>query len=255
MMNRKYSVDLYKNSFFLNVLALFLLLTLFVPAGAEASVAFRSKSFVWNGNNTAETPPEPAGASQNDILFMWVLLNGNQTVTPPAGWTELYSNGGSVSIHLYWIRRGATAPNYGISWSTAVYNEVSVTAWSGAATSGNPYDVMAGNPITSRTPANPDCPAVMTTVANTVVIAFGMTWTGWGTTAGAPTGYMLAEGGISGSYNDLAVAYTAKASPGVEDPPAFSANLNNASGYVGEVTVALKPQLQQRVRHRVINTY
>lgn len=242
---------------FISILFFAGLINIFFPLEAQAALAFRSKIHLAVNNTTGATPTEPAGASANDILFMWVLVQATPapTVTGPTGWTQLYSadtttNG--LAIRLYWIRRGSSAPSYTISWTLGGYAEISVTAWRGAVTSGNPYDVTASNAWTSKNPSNPDCPSVTTTVANTLVIAFGMGWTGWTTVATPPTGYSLAEGGISGNNNDLGVAYISKAAIGVENPSAFSgdaAGLNE----VAEVTVALKPFVPPPIRHRVNN--
>lgn len=240
--------------FILIALRLLFILLLFAPCFSQAAIAFRSKSFISHASSTSSTPTEPAGTVQNDILFMWVVINSSPTITPPTGWTELYalSAPNSIQYRLYWIRRGSSAPSYTISWSTSQYNEISVTAWSGVATSGNPYDVTANNTPMSRNPSNPNCPSVTTTVANTVVIAFGVSWGGWSTTAGAPTGYSIAEGGVNGDHNDIGVAYIVKAAIGAEDPPAFTGTQGTAD-QVAEVTVALKPALLGRVQHRTIH--
>jgi hypothetical protein len=224
-----------------------------VSLSSHGAVAFRSKSYA-TSTGSSVTPTEPAGAAQNDILFMFFILgNTAPTITPPTGWSTLHSfattNG--VAIRLFWIRRGASAPSYAVSWGSSFYYEVSVTAWSGAITSGNPYDVSATSGVTSRNPPNPDCPSVTTTVANTMVIAFGMSWSGWMSGgATAPAGYTGAD--LGAQATDLAIAYKSKAAIGAEDPAAYSGTQFNSTDAVAEITVALKPPTStSRVRHRI----
>jgi hypothetical protein len=224
-------------------------------AEAKAAIGFRSKTFVTSSSATSATPTEPVGAAQNDILLMFIVIEtSNTTFIAPAGWTQLYAlpSTTGADVWVYWIRRGASAPSYGISWTNLDYYEVSVTAWSGVITSGNPYDAIANNARAQANPSAPDCPAVTTTVANTVVLALGMTWAGWGTGgAGTPTGYTLRE---SGGYTvDLGVASKLVVVAGTDDPSIYTnvpANLADKA----EITIALKPQVPPLpIRHRVRN--
>jgi hypothetical protein len=228
------------------------------PSRCDAAIAFRSKTFAWDNHSVSSfTATEPTGAAQNDILLMFALISGSPTITPPTGWSTAISylaGSTDLSIRVFWIRRGSSAPNYTVSINSATnYYEVSVSAWSGVVTSGTPFDAATNATPTSRNPSDPNCPSVTTTVANTVVIAMGIGWNGWNTTESAPTGYTLVEGGINGDHNDSAVAYIAKASAGTEDPPAFSGAIGG-SGYVAEVTLALTPNTggSTPVRHKVI---
>ena len=224
---------------------------------SEAAISLVNKTFTTN-SNVNFTATEPALTAQNDIIFMWFLVSGDPNITgPTGGWTQVYAGRGSGSIgsYLYWIRRGASAPGYTVSWVGGNYYEVSVSSWRGAATSGNLWDDLKSNPATDRNPSNPDCPSVTTTTANAWVIAFGVGWTGWTTTATPPTGYTIVEGGTNGNNNDIGVAYKIKAAAGAEDPGAFSGQAAGTSNDVGEVTVALKPAgaaAAAPIRHRVI---
>ncbi|MEZ0392712.1 MAG: hypothetical protein ACAH59_10875 [Pseudobdellovibrionaceae bacterium] len=230
-----------------------------IPALSEAAIAFRNKTFtVKTSPSTSTTLTEPTSAAQNDIIFVWAVL-GYQTVTAstPTGWTLLYTiQTNQTKTYLYWIRRGASAPTYTFTYSSVDYAEFSVTAWSGVITSGSPIDVSASNASVQKAPAHPDCPSVTTTVANTVVIAFGMGWSGWSTIAGTPSGYTAREVGVNGNNNDLAVFSKAVAVAGAENPAAITGALNpGVSNDVAEVTVALKPDGASSaapIRHRVI---
>ena len=232
-------------------LIIFIFAILLSAPDARAFIALRSKTYTTNTSTTV-TPAEPAGAAQNDILFIWMEIQGDQVVTTPTGWTELYhlqSTPNFLGGHLYWIRRGSSAPSYVISWTGgAMYYEVSVTAWSGVRTNGSPFDVTNPRTPIARNPSNPNCPAVLTTVPNTVVINFGMGWTGWTTVASPPAGYTIAE--AAGPNLDLAVAYIAKPAAGAENPGPFSGQASGSNDVL-EITVALAPALT--IKHKVTN--
>jgi hypothetical protein len=229
---------------------------IFAPLECSAAIAFRNKTFISNsGTSTGFTATEPTGAAKDDILLMFSVISSSNTVNAPAGWTTAFTQTASngVTTRLYWIRRGTSAPSYAVTWASAnIYYEASVSAWSGVVTSGSPFDVTASNASTTKNPANPDCPSVTTTVANTVVIALGLSWNGWSTTAQPPTGYTIVEGGVNGSHHDIGVAYIAKAAIGAENPSAFTSAQFSVSDVVSESTVALAPAATTRVRHRVI---
>jgi hypothetical protein len=228
-----------KHAMFITFIFCYLLM---ISGESEASVAFRSKTFTYNASAAAITATEPAGATTNDILLMFVAIDSATGFTGPSGWTQLYALPGSVSdVYVYWIRRGATPPSFALSWTGTKWVEVSVTAWSGAVTSGNPYDVAAYKARAFASPSNPDCPAVVTTVPDTLVLALGMSWNSWSAGgAGVPSGYSIIE--TSNSVNDLAIAVKVKPTAGTEDPPTFT-NANSAIAETGEITIALKPQI------------
>ncbi|MEZ0392249.1 MAG: hypothetical protein ACAH59_08545 [Pseudobdellovibrionaceae bacterium] len=235
-------------------------LNLVFPSSAEAAIAFRSKTFTSFGtSSTSKTVTEPAGAAQNDILFLWMVLDGSPTVTTPTGWTLLHSIQGvkPSKTALFWIRRGASAPSYVVNFTSSGYGEFSVTAWSGAETSGSPIHKNTTNGTRFVAPPEPDPPAVTTTVANTMIVIFGMGWSGWSSIAGAPTGYTIRESGVNGNNNDIAVASKALAAAGTEDPGKFTGGVLNPGNQndVAEVTIALmEPGAVSAapVRHRVI---
>ncbi|MEZ0391058.1 MAG: hypothetical protein ACAH59_02505, partial [Pseudobdellovibrionaceae bacterium] len=57
----------------LRQILIILFLGLLPALSAEGAIAFRSKSLtVKSSASTTATMTEPAGAAQNDILFMWV---------------------------------------------------------------------------------------------------------------------------------------------------------------------------------------
>ena len=205
-----------------------------------AHPAFRSKTFA-TSSGTGFTASEPSGAAENDLLYMWIVLQNtfSSFVGPTGGWELLYNlvNTNSTT-YLYAIRRGASAPNRTCSWTTSIYYEVSLTAWSGCVTSGALYDVKNYTAATQRNPANPNCPSVTTTVVETLVVAFGMGWSGAVSAWTAPSGYTIREAGSAGI--DLCIAEKELDTITSEDPGAFSGSVATNND-VAEITVALKP--------------
>jgi hypothetical protein len=214
-----------------------LLIALFhlFPLSAQAGVDFRSDVWSTVASSTSLNPGEPAGAAQNDILIYWFVVHGGSSaVSTPAGWTLLYDlPATSADVRVYWIRRGAGAAATTITWTGSGYAEANISAWTGAVTSGSPFDTNANNART--TSATVDCPAVTTTIENSAVIALGMNWTGWGSSPTPPSGYTLFEGAAS---RRLVGAYSLKGYPVYDNPAAFSAA--TGSDEKAEITLNMK---------------
>ncbi|MEY2875591.1 MAG: hypothetical protein RLZZ373_2962 [Pseudomonadota bacterium] len=180
------------------------------------------------------TPAEPDGAAENDILFYWIawIRAGASFVGPTGGWTLLNyfdNTDGVVDGRLYWIRRGASPPGFAAGANNTAYTEATVSCFSGCATDGSPIDVAAYSAV-STVSSTPDCPAVVTTEANTLVVAFGMGASGHATgTWTMPSGYSVVEDGtqILPATNITCVGSKAVVAAGSENPGAFS---NAASG-------------------------
>jgi hypothetical protein len=157
------------------------------------------------------------------------LAVGSSGFTPPSGWTllETRSVGGDYERWVYWIRRGGSAPDLTVSWAGANNWEWTMCAWTGALSSGDPFESTAQNTVTSGT--QPDPAAVTTATADTTVIVYGGSWRGFAAPAGAISGYTTAMNGTIGGDAGFAqaIAYKAVASAGVEDPGVMS---NSASG-------------------------
>lgn len=209
------------------------------------TVAFRSKTIGGGAAATGVTLTEPAGATLNDILWWWQVVAATETgYAGPTGWTLASAlTSTKANTWLYWIRRGASAPNLSASWTNSSYTEGSITCWSGCETSGNPYSDLQINARTSRNPCAPNCPAVNTGVANTIVVACGMGWAGWAAGTGgwgAPLNYTMREDCSAFTEGDICVASRAIAVAGSENPPAFG-NAKGVSDEVAEITFALKP--------------
>ena len=193
-----------------------------------ASPALRSTSQNYNYSTTTTsfTATEPAGAASGDILIATVILAvGSSGFTPPSGWTliDTRSVDGDFVRWAYWVRRGASAPALGFSWTGANNWEWGITCWSGCVASGNPIESFANNTVAS-TGTQPDAAAVTTATADTTVVVIGTSWRGFLAPSGAITGYTTAFNGNDGGNTQFAhaVAYKAVASAGSENPGAMS---------------------------------
>ena len=208
-------------------------------------VTFVSKSADGETTGTGFTATEPTGASLNDILFLWVVVQtGLTNWAPPALWTLLVdlSNGGggdsqNFAAWLYWIRRGTTAPALNASWTSTKFYSVSTTCWRGCKLSGNPYNASAGLYAVTN-PSAPNPPSISITAQNAVAVALGASWTGPTVAYTAPTGFTIREAGAAGT----AVCVASKiAGVGTEDPGVFGGVPAGANGEAG-ATVALQPE-------------
>lgn len=237
-------------------LALALCVCFFSSSGHGAITSVGGTYMTGTWTNASVT--EPAGSMQNDILIVYLAVNTiNTAFVPDAGWTLLYSlpSATQADVWVYWMRRGAGAASGMFSWTTSADYAVSITGWRGVKSLGSPFNITASNARVQRlSTLGPDCPAVTTTVANTMVIALGMAWNGWNFSGtSTPTGYTLIH--EQATMGQLGIAYKSLAAAGAEDPSSFGPT-NSASKDVAEITVALEPApagAPSRIRHRVIN--
>jgi hypothetical protein len=78
---------------------------------ADAAVTFRSTSSVQNGaGSTTLTIPVPAGTVAGDVMVLQVDAHGPQVVTPPSGWTVLYSGSFNSSYAAAYWRVASSEP-------------------------------------------------------------------------------------------------------------------------------------------------
>lgn len=208
-------------------------------------MTFRSKSCtIYSGGATGTfSTSEPAGAAQDDILlYASAVFSGSVPITAPTGgWAQAYTNDGSdMSVRVWWVRRGASAP--GLSWSVTsaqTYAESLILAYPGCITTGTPYDDVQGNPVAAANPCNPDPPSATSAGTSRIAVAIGF---GWGGEAGggwtAPSGYTIRES-VTAAGQAVSAADKAIGS-GAENPAAFGNGVASANNAVG-VTIILTP--------------
>lgn len=119
---------------------------------SEAVVAFRSASHNTGATAANITGSEPTGAALNDILIAILYIESDTAVTAPSGWTNTFagtaalaennSASGAYREYAYWIRRGGSAPALAWTFSSS-FRSLSIVAYSGAATSGDPFSFLS----------------------------------------------------------------------------------------------------------------
>jgi hypothetical protein len=200
-----------------------------------AAPAFRSASND-TGSGTGFTASEPAGAASGDGILMMILVEDTHGSFTVSGDFTLVPNCavdvGPFSARVFYHRRGSSAPDYAVSWTTSRYYEYSVYAYSGVVSSGSFIDASASGTPTTGSEPNP--PAITTTTADTRVCALAWTWAGWGGGgANPPSGYALRFG--ASSY-DHGLADIEQAAAGSVDPGNFT---NAGSDSIVGMTIAL----------------
>jgi hypothetical protein len=135
----------------------------FVAAGSVAS------------GTGAITPVLPSGIATNDILLL-AIETGNEAISISnqngGTWTEVTNSPqgtGGTRLTVFWSRYNGTQGNPTTS-DSGNHQLGRITAFRGAATSGNPWDVTAGG-VESTSDTSGAIPGTTTTVGNTLVVA------------------------------------------------------------------------------------
>lgn len=105
--------------------------------------AFRASNIA-SGTGTSAAVTQPAGTANNDILVAIVAVDADQLVTPPFGWTPLNATtipGEAARGSFFWRRATASeSATYTFTWTSSVEYSAIVAAYSGAITTGSPFD-------------------------------------------------------------------------------------------------------------------
>jgi type II secretory pathway pseudopilin PulG len=127
-----------------------------------------------SANGTSINVPKPAGTIQGDLLVAVVVTDGSTTISSPTGWTPIDRGNSSnqVTLGVWYTQAGASEPaSYTFTWTGG--NERAY-GWIMRFTGHNP-----ANPINAwgsqwgNFSLTPPCPAVNTTVDNTLIIRIG----------------------------------------------------------------------------------
>jgi len=110
-------------------LALLTTLLLF-SLGAQAAVSFVAFSTAHSASGTTQTPAEPTGTAENDLVLLFCThleQDGNWLAT---GFTELDEQLGAASHEssLHWVVRGGSAPSYTCNYSGGTAGRIRATA-------------------------------------------------------------------------------------------------------------------------------
>jgi len=155
------------------------------------AIAYRNGNTGGNGTGTDVTVTKPSGVVDGDILLACTYREGG-TWTLPSGWAwvntgtpEQVNNNANAWIGLAWKRASSEGASYTFALSTSTWRVVTVAAWSGCETSGNPWDVYASS---SANTTNVEAPSITTTVTNTMCVVATANYDGSDVTAGS-SGY------------------------------------------------------------------
>lgn len=203
-------------------------------AGGGAMPAVRSVGTTGNVNALGPTanPGVPAGTTTNDIMLWALETDSGDSLTPPAGWAQVTNSpqaaASGTKLHLWWKRAGAseTSPSVARVGDHIASQMISI---SGCVTSGDPWDVTAGDTGTSSTTQT--IPGLTTTVANCLVLDFCSI----GTDSGTAQFSGWANSDLSGVAEQFDDSYSGSGGGGV----GCSAGGKAAAGAVGTTSVTL----------------
>jgi len=146
-------------------------------AVTPAKITFRSASFAQNVSAGSITINKPAGASANDVMVASIALGGQETITPPSGWSRArdpqtstaldFISGTLHQVIYYKVAAPGEPASYTWTFSAKQNATGGIAAYSGVDTTA-PIDVGAGQSNVSSTAIN--APSVTTRVADTRVV-------------------------------------------------------------------------------------
>lgn len=150
-----------------------------------AAPAFGTIGTHINGSSGTASFAVPASVAANDIIVIPIFLDSTATITAMAsGFAHAADSpatvvgGGGHSLAVVWKRAtGADSGTYDFTLSATAYRAGSAARYTGAVTSGDPWDVTnsaSDTGLATVTPAVSDT----TTVADTLLIFAGSNWSG-----------------------------------------------------------------------------
>ena len=240
-----------------------------VPTGSSinnVTVYYRHRdtatniSYIGTANSTGNNPLSgsfslPGGWAEGDTaVFWWYTYANTKTFTAPAGVTQKQQASAAGYGRIYIGYRVLQAGDSTFAW-TASNVAGSTTIWGTSVFrgvdpgTGDPFEAQSGAPATFTNSRSPNPPAVTTLSNNAWVIPiFGKNNDYTGITP--PANYTSAGSNSSTAGNDACagIAYRQIATPGAEDPGAWTLNggANNDDGYVW--TGALRPNTVANTR-------
>ena len=224
-----------------------------------AAPAFRAAGAKATGT-TSCIPALPTGWQANDI-FLCFIETGNQVATMSAGWLAVTGSPQGVGtapgdpatrLTVFWRRAvlGDAAPT--VSVATGNHIIAFIIAYSGSITSGNPWDITAGDTLGSSAQAV-SIPGATTTVPECLVVVAvsNMTDSNTAQTSGWTNANLTGlvehtntdQNTTTGNGGGVGVADGIKAAAGAYGTT--TATLVTAS-YQGRLSIALKPPQDRR---------
>ncbi|MBN1873625.1 MAG: VWA domain-containing protein, partial [Anaerolineae bacterium] len=154
------------------VLVLFMLLVSSTEiVSAQDPPAFESLATATAGSDTTSlTINKPSGTTEGDLLIAILSTDGNETLSPPSGWTEIdrgTAQGNAATLGVWYKVAGVSEPGfYTFTWSRAEQAVGAILRYSGADT-GDPINASAHNTGNNDSPR---APSITTTVDNARIL-------------------------------------------------------------------------------------
>ena len=216
------------------------------------AITFVGESNDANGptGGQVHTPPEPAGAQENDLIIGFSFVNSTgRTLTKPNDFTQLTVKENTSTMGLFYKVRGATeGDGYTFSYDgNPGSSGVTLVTYRGVDTA-NPFDVTyseANHYEVGTNQPNLAAAAITTVTNNAWVLLLELIQATISGQAGPPSGYtedadyMTGAGGGRGQY----VCHKQVVSAGTETPGAFTHVDTNGTADPRIFTLALRPAL------------
>ncbi len=141
-----------------------------------AAPVYGSAGTVLSGASSATAAvPVPSGVATNDIIFVFLYLEANRTVTVPSGFTLLGGANQATTnqwTYVFWKRAtGADSGTYSFTF-TSTYRVAVALRVTGAVTTGSPIDAFSKNGETTSGASTPPV-SLTTTGADRLLLWFG----------------------------------------------------------------------------------
>ena len=190
--------------------------------------AYRASAIQTATGTTSVSIGAPAGLVDNDIMIAAVsTLEWANTITAPAGWTQLYHQpiGTGMAASFWWKRAASESGSYTFSTTYGNTNwKGSISAYSGVITTGNPVEGSGFSNNSGTGTTTPVTGSTTVATANTAAIVIYLTPPASSVTATAPTNY-------TENYDNTGVSFNLKtATPSV--------------GSIGPITGALSGSVE-----------
>ncbi len=120
-------------------------------------------------STTLDTPP---GTTENDLLIAVVVADGDDLLSPPAGWTEVSVGvaNNRVAVGVWWKLAGSSEPaSHLFTWDDPELSYSWIMRFTGHDVA-DPIDAFASGNGNSDTPTSP---SVTTTVADALILRIG----------------------------------------------------------------------------------
>ena len=225
----------------------------------DASCATAGISYIGSANATANNPTSGSfslpgsWAAGDTAVFWWYTYANTKTFTAPLGVTQKQQASSAGYGRIYIGYRVLQSGDSTFAWTaSSVANSTTIwgtSVFRGVDGTGDPFEAQSGAPATFTNARDPNPPAVTTVSNNAWVIPIFGKRNDY-TSITTPTNYTSAGSNSSTTGNDASAgaAYRQIATPGAENPGAWTLGGGNPNddGYVW--TGALRPDSYEQIR-------